>query len=400
MQRPIAITGAGIISALGIGLEQTLGNLVDGVCPIGPIRHLQTGHSGLPCGEVDLSDSQLYDLSREDKERVIPRSSLLGIVAARQAEEDAGVAPGTRVALINGTTVGGMDITERYFNLFGNNPDYNSLIKLHLDGVTTDIIADALSCSVAYTDVISTACSAAANAIAFGAELILSGKYDVVIAGGTECLTKFHLNGFNSLMILDSNPCRPFDASRKGLNLGEGAAFLVMESKEHAEMRGARIRALLSGWGNACDAYHQTASSPDGRGAICAMQAALDMAGLKPSDINYVNAHGTGTENNDLSEGVALMTLFGDKMPYVGSTKCFTGHATSAAGALEAVISILCLQNRFVPANLRFETKDPGLNFCPVTENLMDVELRHVMSNSFGFGGNDSSLIFSSACPI
>ena len=198
-------------------------------------------------------------------------------------------------------------------------------------------------------------------------------------------------------MILDSNPCRPFDASRKGLNLGEGAAFVVLETKEHAIARGARIRAMLSGWGNACDAYHQTASSPDGRGAYAAMQAALEVAGLKPSDIDYVNAHGTGTENNDLSEGVALMRLFGGKMPYVGSTKCFTGHATSAAGALEAVISILCIQNRFIPANLRFETKDPGLDFCPVVHTVQDVEISHVMSNSFGFGGNDSSLIFSSA---
>ena len=400
MHRQIAITGAGIISALGVGLEQTYRHLVDGICPIAPLKHLSTSHSDLPCGEVDLSDSQLYDLCREDKGRVISRSSLLGIVAARQAEEDAGLIPGTRVALISGTTVGGMDITERYFKEFGKNPDFSQLIRLHLNGVSTDFIADALSCDVAYTDVISTACSAAANAIAFGAELILSGEYDIVIAGGTECLTKYHLNGFNSLMILDSNPCRPFDASRKGLNLGEGAAFIVMESKKHADMRGARVRALLSGWGNACDAYHQTASSPDGRGALAAMQAALDVAGLSPSDIDYVNAHGTGTENNDLSEGVALKALFGDKMPYVGSTKCFSGHTTSAAGALEAVISILCIQHRFIPANLRFETKDPGLDFCPVTENLTDVRLRHVMSNSFGFGGNDSSLIFSSPSAI
>lgn len=393
----IAITGAGIVSALGTGVDETLRSLMDGICPISFPKHLKTIHSNLPCGEVDLSDAQLYDLCHEDRGRVLSRSSLLGIVAARQAEEDARLGSSDRVAFINGTTVGGMDITERYYRKYFQGSDYDALIPLHLDGVATDAIADSLECDVVFTDVISTACSAAANAIALGAELIESGRFDIVIAGGMECLTKFHLNGFNSLMILDQEPCRPFDASRKGLNLGEGAAYIVLENKAHALERGARIRAFLSGWGNTCDAYHQTASSPDGAGALEAMRKALEVARLNPSDIDYVNAHGTGTENNDLSEGKALMTLFGDRMPYVGSTKCFTGHATSAAAGLEAVISILCIESGFIPANLRFRTKDPGLDFSPVAEKIENIKLNHVLSNSFGFGGNDSSLIFSRA---
>ena len=393
----IAITGAGIVSALGTGVDETLRSLMDGICPISFPKHLKTIHSNLPCGEVDLSDAQLYDLCHEDRGRVLSRSSLLGIVAARQAEEDARLGSSDRVAFINGTTVGGMDITERYYRKYFQGSDYDALIPLHLDGVATDAIADSLECDVVFTDVISTACSAAANAIALGAELIESGRFDIVIAGGMECLTKYHLNGFNSLMILDQEPCRPFDASRKGLNLGEGAAYIVLENKAHALERGARIRAFLSGWGNTCDAYHQTASSPDGAGALEAMRKALEVARLEPSDIDYVNAHGTGTENNDLSEGKALMTLFGDRMPYVGSTKCFTGHATSAAAGLEAVISILCIESGFIPANLRFRTKDPGLDFSPVAEKIENIKLNHVLSNSFGFGGNDSSLIFSRA---
>lgn len=393
----IAITGAGIVSALGTGVDETLRSLMDGICPISFPKHLKTIHSNLPCGEVDLSDAQLYDLCHEDRGRVLSRSSLLGIVAARQAEEDARLGSSDRIAFINGTTVGGMDITERYYRKYFQGSDYDALIPLHLDGVATDAIADSLECDVVFTDVISTACSAAANAIALGAELIESGRFDIVIAGGMECLTKFHLNGFNSLMILDQEPCRPFDASRKGLNLGEGAAYIVLENKAHALERGARIRAFLSGWGNTCDAYHQTASSPDGAGALEAMRKALEVARLNPSDIDYVNAHGTGTENNDLSEGKALMKLFGDRMPYVGSTKCFTGHATSAAAGLEAVISILCIESGFIPANLRFRTKDPGLDFNPVAEKIENIKLNHVLSNSFGFGGNDSSLIFSRA---
>ena len=397
MHGRIAITGAGIISALGTGLDETCRGLMDEICPLAPLRHLVSTHSNLPCGEVDFSDSQLYGLCHEDKERPLSRSSLLGIIAARQAEQDAALQPGTRVALINGTTVGGMDITERNLENFLKTSEFDSLIPLHLDGVTTDAIADSLNVDVAYTDTLSTACSAAANALAFGAELIRSGRFDVVLAGGSECITRFHLNGFNSLMILDENLCRPFDASRKGLNLGEGAGFLVLETREHAMARGARVRAFLDGWGNSCDAFHQTASSPDGEGAYLAMVKALQVAGLKPSDIDYVNAHGTATENNDLSEGVALRRVFGSRMPLVSSTKSFTGHATSAAGALEAVISVLCLQRQFVPANLRFENRDPQLDFSPVLHTLKDVPLRHVLSNSFGFGGNDSSLVFSSA---
>ena len=398
MSSGIAITGMGIISALGIGLDKTYTSLLEKRCPIASPKYLKTVHTNLPCGEVEYSNSQLVELIGEDKERLFPRSALLGIVAARAAEEDACLKEGTKVALISGTTVGGMDITESYLNNFLEGPENSDKIFLHLDGVCNDLIADSLKSRVVYTDVISTACSAAANAIAFGAELIESGRYDVIIAGGTESLTRYHFNGFNSLMILDDTPCRPFDASRKGLNLGEGAGFIVLESIEHAQKRGAKIRGLLSGWGNACDAFHQTASSPDGKGAYLAMTKALKKAGLKPEDIDYVNAHGTGTQNNDLSEGKALMTLFGDKVPYIGSTKCFTGHATSAAAALEAIISLLVIEKRFIPANLRYERGDAELSFSPVTETVTDIDVRNVISNSFGFGGNDTSLIFSKYC--
>ena len=398
MSSGIAITGMGIISALGIGLDKTYTSLLEKRCPIASPKYLKTVHTNLPCGEVEYSNSQLVELIGKDKERLFPRSALLGIVAARAAEEDACLKEGTKVALISGTTVGGMDITESYLNNFLEGPENSDKIFLHLDGVCNDLIAYSLKSRVVYTDVISTACSAAANAIAFGAELIESGRYDVIIAGGTESLTRYHFNGFNSLMILDDMPCRPFDASRKGLNLGEGAGFIVLESIEHAQKRGARIRGLLSGWGNACDAFHQTASSPDGKGAYLAMSKALKKAGLKPEDIDYVNAHGTGTQNNDLSEGKALMTLFGDKVPYIGSTKCFTGHATSAAAALEAIISLLVIEKRFIPANLRYETGDAELSFSPVKETVTDIDVKNVISNSFGFGGNDTSLIFSKYC--
>jgi 3-oxoacyl-[acyl-carrier-protein] synthase-1 len=269
-------------------------------------------------------------------------------------------------------------------------------------------------------DTISTACSSAANAILLGAELLKSGRADIVVAGGSECITKFHLNGFNTLMILDRELCRPFDATRAGLNLGEGAAYVVMETAESFNRRlqnNPAITALckLSGYANTCDAYHQTASSPDGEGAYLAMKKALEDAQLTSGQIDYINAHGTGTENNDLSEGMAIVRLFGENIPPVSSTKSFTGHTTSAAGGVESIISILALQHNFIPVNLNFSEKMPELPFEPYldmrqsdmrnetesTKNLTSqnlkspVELKHILKNSFGFGGNDTCLILS-----
>ena len=194
-------------------------------------------------------------------------------------------------------------------------------------------------------------------------------------------------------MILDKEPCRPFDATRAGLNLGEGAAYLVLETEESALKRGVKPIAVLRGWGNACDAFHQTASSPDGEGAFLAMRKALEMAGLDGSAIDYVNAHGTGTPNNDASESAAIRRIFGESLPPVSSTKSFTGHTTSASGSIKAVFCILALENGFVPRQLNWSTPDPSC-IVPQTEPLRK-ELRHILCNAFGFGGNDSSIILS-----
>jgi 3-oxoacyl-[acyl-carrier-protein] synthase-1 len=242
---------------------------------------------------------------------------------------------------------------------------------------------------------ISTACSSAVNSIIVGGEMVRSGRVDAAIVGGAESLSKFHLNGFNTLMILDKDVCNPFDANRNGLNLGEGAAYIVIESEESAKSRNAEILCELSGYGNACDAFHQTASSPTGEGAYLAMKKALEDAGLEPEEIDYINAHGTGTGNNDLSESVSIKRIFGERVPYFSSTKSLTGHTTSAAGGIEAVISILALQNGIIPGCVRFENPIEETGLIPVKKCMMQVELKHVMNNSFGFGGNDSSCIFS-----
>ena len=287
------------------------------------------------------------------------------------------------IPLIGGTTVGGMDITEKI---------YPRVSAMHSCGASTDIAVEFLG-GAKFATTLSTACSSATNAIIYGANLLRSGKYRCVVCGGSESLSAYHFHGFNSLMILDKEPCRPFDATRAGLNLGEGAAFLVLETQESALERGAKPIAVLSGWGNACDAFHQTASSPDGEGAFLAMRKALELSGIPASAIDYVNAHGTGTPNNDSSESTAIRRIFGEKLPPVSSTKSFTGHTTSASGSIKAVFCLLALQHGFVPRQLNWSTPDPSC-IVPQTEPSQK-QIRHILCNAFGFGGNDSSIILS-----
>jgi 3-oxoacyl-(acyl-carrier-protein) synthase len=230
----------------------------------------------------------------------------------------------------------------------------------------------------------------------FGASLIKTGKTKKAIVGGTDALSKFTLNGFNTLMILDKEQCRPFDSTRMGLNLGEGAAYLVLEDERDAIFAGKRIYAAVSGYANANDAYHQTASSENGEGPFLAMLNALESANIAPSDIDYINAHGTGTDNNDVTEGIAIKRLFHKNIPPFSSTKAYTGHTLGAAGAIESVITILALNNKVAFPNINFKSVIEEIGIKPVTKVTQLKEANHVLTNSFGFGGNDSSIIFSS----
>jgi 3-oxoacyl-(acyl-carrier-protein) synthase len=394
--KQVVVTGLGIVSGIGISVEETLQSLLAGKSGVGTIKYLQTNHHDIPCAEVQLSDEQMRTMLSIPDSIPMNRTSLMGILAAKNALYDANITPNKalRIGFISGTTVGGMEKSEQYYKDFLENDSHKEYIKTHDCGACTEIIADYIG-GFSYVSTISTACSSAANAIILGSTLIKQGILDCAVAGGSECLTKFHLNGFNTLLILDREQCRPFDASRAGLNLGEGAAYIVLESEEFAKSRNAKALCKVSGYGNACDAFHQTASSPDGKGATLAMQYALDMSGLKPTDIDYINAHGTGTPNNDESEGIAIMNVFGNTIPPVSSTKAFTGHTTSASGSVEAIISIIAMQENFLPPNLNFKNQIEKLSFAPVRELKRNVKINHVLSNSFGFGGNNSAVVFS-----
>jgi 3-oxoacyl-[acyl-carrier-protein] synthase-1 len=395
MKEPICITGMGIVSAIGLNQQEVLRSIQSHRTGIAPMKYLESEHTELPVGEVKLSNERMKSMLGISVETPFSRTSLIGILALKEALDESNIVPSEilRIGFISGTTVGGMDLTERhYLELFENNR-FDSVIKNHDCGACTTAIADYFG-GFSFVTSISTACSSAANAFILGSELIESGELDIVVVGGCEALTKYHLNGFNTLMILDTEQCRPFDGARRGLNLGEGAAYLVLEGKKSVERRHARAIGILSGYGNACDAFHQTASSADGEGAFLAMNQALRMAELKREDIQYINAHGTGTPNNDASESAAMMRLFGKQLPPVSSTKSFTGHTTSASGSIEAAICLLAMQRQFLPVNLNWTQPMPD-GILPNMNDVPDGEIRHVLCNSFGFGGNDTSLLLS-----
>ena len=405
MSNKIVITGEGIVCAIGHDKASVVDALLHGRTGIHAMKHLGSVHKELPVGEVDLSNDEMQALLGLGPSEEVSRTTMMGMMAVEQALIDAEINDGKdergiksqRIVLVSGTTVGGMDITEKYFGHLKVSDEHLDTLRHHDCGSCTHDIANYFGIFDDCTT-ISTACSSAANAIVLGAQLLQSGQADIVVAGGTEALSLFHLNGFNSLMILDKERCRPFDATRAGLNLGEGAAYIVMEREDMAQERNATIHAYLAGYGNACDAFHQTASSDNGEGAYLAMREAIEMAGITVSTIDYVNAHGTGTPNNDLSESVALHRIFGNDMPPVSSTKSYTGHTTSASGSIEAVICLLAMRHRFIPSNLGWQHAMEG-GILP-SMGVSNIALRYVLCNAFGFGGNDTSLLFSAQAPM
>ena len=393
----IVITGVGISSSLGQGLPIHTEGLLSGSTGISRIDYIETLHrEHIKVGEIKRSNEELAASLGIPPINAYSRTSFLGIEALGEALQSAGLSKDeiTQIPLVMASSVAGMDITERYFYEYTTAPELRRYIHTHNIGEVTAQIADYFGIKGMVTS-LSTACSSSANAIITGAQLIRSRRAKRVVVGGADALSKFTINGFNTLMILSDMDCTPFDAHRKGLNLGEAAAFLVLESQEEALEKGRKIWGVLSGWGNANDAYHQTASSEEGEGAFLAMERALHLSGLAPTDIDYINAHGTATVNNDLSESRALIRIFSEEqMPDLSSTKPFTGHTLAVASAVEAIISILSIEKEMIFPNLDFQTPMKEVNIKPVTV-LKQKPIQHVLSNSFGFGGNCSALIFS-----
>jgi 3-oxoacyl-(acyl-carrier-protein) synthase len=394
----VLVTGMGMITALGNSVSENLTALLEEKQALGYPEILHTRHrNDVVVGEIKMTNDSL-----EQKLGIstggFSRTTLLGIYALREALQQ--LSPGERktrrIAFINATTVGGMsDVENLYFDMIS--PAMEGAFLSYIDSLDcadcTQRIAEYFELK-GFQSTISTACSSSANAIQLGARMIENGEADIAICGGTDALTRFTLNGFNALKNIDKNLTRPFDQNRNGLNLGEGAAYLILESEASAKERGAKARTAVAGYGNTNEAHHPTAPSPDGAGAHRTMLEALNVAGIDAAEIDYINAHGTATLGNDLSEGNAIQSLFGEHdYPKFSSTKAYTGHTLAASGALEAIYCCLAIEHSFVPPNLRFETPMEDIKVVPQKDLLRDVSVRYALSNSFGFGGNNVSLI-------
>ena len=397
MKAPVFIVGVGAVSAIGNTAAECIASLQSEQAGMDEMKFLDSVHAKtLPVAEVKLSNELLAE--KLGLTKMLSRTAMLSMMAAKEALDNAAIPnrEALRTGLVSANTVGGMDRTENFFKDFVTDQSKGRLrdVVHHECGYATELTADYLGIHH-HISTISTACSSSANAVFYGARLIRNNILDVVVAGGTDALTRFTLNGFNTLMILDHEYCKPFDENRKGLNLGEGAGYVVMVSEQVASTLKNDPDCVLSGYCNANDAYHQTASSPDGTGSYLAMKGALERSGLEASDIDYINLHGTGTQNNDIAEGTAIKRIFDPLYPKMSSTKSFTGHTLGASGGLEAVFSALSIKERLVYPNLRLETPMQDLPFVPETSLIRNANVRNVLSNSFGFGGNCSSLIFS-----
>lgn len=400
MSEKIVITATGIVSALGLGEEEHWHALYNRQSGLKYPVHLQTKHaSEFLLGETNYSNDELATLlNLPTGDNGYTRTTLLALIAMQELVRNTGlqILNDEPIALVNANTVGGMcSVEDMYLDFISEKQD-GSFVK-YID--TLDCAESTLNITrffniKPFSATISTACSSSANAIILGSRLIQQGIVKRAICGGCDALSRFTLNGFNSLKNVDKDACRPFDQDRLGLNLGEGAGYLLLEKEEDAIARGATILAVLSGYSNTNDAYHPTAPSPEGDGALNTMQLALKKAKLVAGDIDYVNAHGTATANNDAAEGKALQRLFTDSQPCFSSTKPYTGHTLAAAGAIEAIFSIMAIQKQVCLPSLNFNTKIDDLIITPVTE-AKEMSINHVLSNSFGFGGNNVSLVFS-----
>ncbi len=399
MSQRVFITGYGIISSIGNNAAENYQSLINRKCGYGKLEILETMHrDDLAACEIKYTDQQLCELAQVPSGKGYTRTTLLGIIAVREAIQMAGLTKQEQssAGILSATTTGGIRELEKYYYQLQDQTQQGEF-SVYMDtgnpGEHTERIAELFDIK-GYIATVSTACSSSANTMMMGAELIKNSVLSTAICGGAEALSKFTLNGFNTLLILDKQQCRPFDQTRTGLNLGEGAAYLVLESEQSIKISGKKAIAEVLGYGNTNDAFHQTASSPDGGGAFQAMSKALESANVKPSEVNYINAHGTATENNDLSEGLAIQKLFSNAVPYFSSTKPYTGHTLAAAGSVEGVFCMMAMQNNIIFPSINFVKQMSELTISPAKDFVKSSKLKYVLSNSFGFGGNASSILF------
>jgi 3-oxoacyl-[acyl-carrier-protein] synthase II len=387
--KSVAVTGLGVVSPFGAGVKTFWEGISSGSCAIRPITLIDT--EGFRCriaAEVPAGIAGSGRRSRADR---------IALAAAREALDDAGIGRAERAdaALIVGAVGGGMLETEAWYwqRVRAGAAPMPPTLMACFPSSHADVVGSALGLG-GPRETIVTACSSGAGSLALAADLVADGVVPLAVAGGVDALTRICFMGFNALKLLDPAPCRPFDRERRGMSLGEGAAFVVLEDLRRAKARRARVYAELAGYGMTGDAYHVTAPHPEGEGMARAMRDALAQAGVRPSAVGYVNAHGTATLQNDRIEARAMRAVFGEGRVLVSSTKSMIGHTMAAAGSLEAVATVLSLLNELIPPTARLENVDPEIGFDCVPHKAREVAVEHAISNSFGFGGQNVTLLF------
>jgi len=388
--RRIVVTGLGAVSPFGAGVKAYWAGLAAGACAIRPLTLFDA--ESFRCriaAEVPEVTTGSPRRSRADR---------LALGAALEALDDAGLSAADReaAALISGAVGGGMLEAEEWYWARARGeqmPGWAAALRSMLPGAHAEALGHRLRLGGPRHTVV-TACSSGAVALAEAAELIIDGVVDVALAGGVDAMTRMCFMGFNALKLLDPEPCRPFDKDRRGMSIGEGAAFVVLEAAERARARGARVYAELAGHGMTTDAFHVTAPEPEGEGMVRAMRAALAAAGVDAAAVGYVNAHGTATPQNDRIEARAIARVFGEGRPLVSSTKSMIGHTMAAAGGLEAVATVLTLTQELIPPTATLVTPDPEVTFDCVPRVAREAAVECAISNSFGFGGQNVTLLF------
>jgi 3-oxoacyl-[acyl-carrier-protein] synthase II len=386
----VLVTGLGAVSPFGVGVKAYWDGVRSGSCAIRPLTLFPT--DGFRCRLAAEVPGPIPGSSRRS------RADRLALAAAREAIEDAGLGPGERAggALIVGAVGGGMLEAEAAYwasRRAGGSTVSPASQRAVLPYSHAAMLAHQLGVRGPRATIV-TACGSGAAALAVAADLIADGVTPLALAGGADALTQICFMGFNALRLLDPEPCRPFDRGRRGMSVGEGAAFVVLEDAEHAHARGARVYAELAGHGMTTDAFHVTSPQPEGEGMARAMRSALRRARLEPAAVGYANAHGTGTLQNDRTEARALATVFGEGRVLVSSTKSMIGHTMAAAGSLEAVATVLALVTELVPPTVHLQTPDPEVPFDCVPDKAREAALGAAISNSFGFGGQNVTLLF------
>jgi 3-oxoacyl-[acyl-carrier-protein] synthase II len=393
----VAITGMGIFCSTGKDVAEFVHSLKEGRTGIGPITLFDT--SKYPCKiGAEIRDYVPEEFFKKKELKKLSRTDQFGLIASEEAVKTCGIDsyPSEEVGVCLGAGAGGMFEAETYHReILVKGKSRPSLIWPFIPSYTTDRVAERFGFSGPKFTV-TTACSSSATAIGYGADLIRTGKSKAVVCGGSEALSELTFGGFNSLKATDPSPCRPFDRKRAGMSLGEGAGILILEGLDEAERRGARILAEFLGYGIGGEAYHITAPEPSGTMEARIIREAMEESGILPAEVDYINAHGTGTPLNDKAETLAIKNVFGERaysIP-VSSVKSSIGHCLGSAGAIEAIASILSIIHQFIPPTLNHQEGDEDCDLDYVPGKSRQAAAEVVLSNSFAFGGNCTAVVF------